>query len=74
MRITTISTTLAKTTSPHWDSNPDWIDFKSTASAGWAMGGHTDSARLSDVSVTDPPKKVGSTVGQNGGAYSWCER
>lgn len=57
MRITTISTTLAKTTSPHWDSNPDWIDFKSTASAGWAMGGHTDSARLSDVSVTDPPKK-----------------
>ena len=23
---------------PHWDSNPDWTDFKSAASAGWAMG------------------------------------
>ncbi len=25
--------------SPHRDSNPDCIDFKSTASASWAMGG-----------------------------------
>ena len=23
---------------PHWDSNPDWTDFKSVASADWAMG------------------------------------
>ncbi len=23
---------------PHWDSNPDCDDFKSSASAGWAMG------------------------------------
>lgn len=23
---------------PHWDSNPDCTDFKSAASAGWAMG------------------------------------
>lgn len=23
---------------PQWDSNPHWIDFKSTASADWAMG------------------------------------
>jgi integrase len=23
---------------PHWDSNPDWADFKSAASANWAMG------------------------------------
>lgn len=25
--------------SPQWDSNPHWIDFKSTVSADWTMGG-----------------------------------
>src|SRR5699024_4490295 len=28
---------------PHRDSNPDWTDFKSAASAGWAMGARGDS-------------------------------
>jgi hypothetical protein len=27
-----------RTPCPHWDSNPDWTDFKSAASADWAMG------------------------------------
>jgi len=26
---------------PQWDSNPHWIDFKSIASADWAMGAQT---------------------------------
>lgn len=25
---------------PQWDSNPHWIDFKSIASADWAMGAY----------------------------------
>lgn|GEM_PF-7099545 len=25
---------------PQWDSNPHWDDFKSSASADWAMGAY----------------------------------
>ena len=43
---------------PHWDSNPDCADFKSAASANWAMGATPD--------VRDRPR-LSLGRGQQGG-------
>lgn len=67
--MTAISTTFANNTSPHWDSNPDCIDFKSTASAGWAMGGKHEHS-VAREQLTD--EIVSPAVGQNCGAHGLC--
>lgn len=42
---------------PQWDSNPHWIDFKSIASADWAMGAYLFRlAKLEEAHL--PPRAV----------------
>jgi hypothetical protein len=47
---------------PQWDSNPHWADFKSAASADWAMGASDEcSAWLLNPSPGVPKRLVGKS-------------
>ena len=53
--------------SPHRDSNPDCIDFKSTASASWAMGGLSYPPTSRRLRGTGEPCEIGGALARGQG-------